>query len=96
MQILKKIVIFGAIAAVIYLVLAYHYIIIDNSVSMLKKSNLTLKYTVFSLKGKRPEAVLKIPELWKDGIGELLVKKEKISQEKLELYREQMEEEKYY
>lgn len=96
MAFLKKILVFGAIVAVLYMLLGYHYIIIDNSVSMLKKSELTLKYTIYSTKGKRPEVVLKIPELWEDGIGELLVKKKKISREKLELYKERMEKEEYY
>ncbi len=96
MAFLKKLVTLGIIAGILYMLLGYHYIIIDKSVSMLRKSELTLKYTFFSTKGKSVEAVLKVPELWNDGIGELLVEKGKISEEKLEYYEEQMEEDNYY
>lgn len=96
MAFLKKIIVFAIIAGVLYMILGYHYIIIDKSISMLKKSELTLKYTFFSTKGKTDDAVLKVPELWEDGIGELLVEKGKISQEKLDLYKEKMEEDEYY
>jgi hypothetical protein len=95
MKIFKKILIFAAIAAVLYMLLGYHYIIINRSVSLLKKSQLSLKYTIFSTKGKRVEAILEIPELWDDGIGELLVEEGKISQEKLDLYKQKMDEEEY-
>ena len=84
---LKKILTIGIICAVCYVILAYHYIVVDKSVKILKKSELTLKYTIFSTKGKTVEKVLSIPELWDDGIGELLVDAGKISEEKLEAYR---------
>ncbi len=84
---LKKILTIGIICAIGYMILAYHYIVIDNSVKMLKKSELTLKYTIFSTKGKPAEKVLGVPELWNDGIGDLLVKAGKISEERLEKIR---------
>jgi len=96
MEIFKKIAIFAAVGALGYFILAYHYIVIDNSVSMLKKSKLTLQYTIFSTKGKPVEKVLSIPELWNDGVGELLVEKRKISEDQLEMYKQKMEEEEYY
>ena len=95
MAFFKKIAIFAVIGAICYFLMAYHYIIIDNSLKMLKKSELTLKYTIFSTKGKPVETVLSVPELWNDGIGELLLKEGKISEERLEMYKEKMEEDKY-
>ena len=91
----KKIAIFAVLGAIFYFLLAYHYIIIDSSVRMLKKSELTLKYTVFNTKGKPVETVLKVKELWDDGIGELLLKEGKISEERLQMYKDKLEEEKY-
>ena len=95
MEFLKKIAIFAVLGAILYFLLAYHYIIIDSSIKPLKKSELTLKYTIYSTKGKTVESVLSVPELWNDGIGELLFKEGKISEEKLEMYKEKMQEDKY-
>lgn len=93
MAFLKKLIIFGIIGSLAYFILAYHYIVIDNSVSLLKKEKLTLQYTIFSTKGKDIEKVLAVPELWKDGIGELLVQKKKLTEEQLEMYKQKKEEE---
>jgi hypothetical protein len=94
-HILKRIVIFGLIVAAFYFLLAYHYIVIDRSVKMLKKSELTLKYTVFSTKGKTTQAVLSVPELWNDGIGDLLLEEGHITEEELEMYKYKMESEEH-
>lgn len=91
MAFLKKIIIIAIIVAVFYFLLGYHYIIIDNSVKMLKKSTFTLEYTIFNTKGKEVGKIVTIPQLWNDGIGELLLEEGKISEEKLELYRMKME-----
>jgi hypothetical protein len=95
MHFLKKILIIGIIAAALYALLGYHYIVIGKSVKILKKSELTLKYTVFSTKAKSTEAILSVPELWKDGIGDLLLKEGKITEEELEAYKYKLEEKKY-
>ena len=87
----KKIFTIAVICAIGYFILAYHYIIIDNSVRMLKKSELTLKYTFFSTKGKEINKILSIPELWDDEIGDLLVEEDKLTEEDLEKYRIKME-----
>jgi hypothetical protein len=92
MHFFKKIVVIAFIVAILYVILGYHFIIMDKSVKMLKKSTFTLKYTIYSTKGKRVETILSIPQLWEDGIGDLLLQKRKISREKLELYRVKMEE----
>jgi hypothetical protein len=86
MAFLKKLLMLGIICLIGYFSLGYHYIVIDKSVKMLKKSEYTLKYTFFSTKGKPVEKALEVPELWKDGVGELLVKAGKMTQEELELY----------
>ncbi len=97
MAFLKRILTLGIICLIGYLMLGYHYIVIDKSVKMLKKSELTLKYTFFSTKGKPVEKALEVPELWDDGIGELLVKAGKLKEEELEAYaaKKAAEEEEY-
>ncbi len=94
---LKKIVILGLIVAAFYFLLAYHYIILDNwfPPKLLKKSELTLKYTVFSTKGKTVDALLSVPELWNDGIGDLLLEEGKITEEELEMHKYRMENKEY-
>ncbi|MBN2062382.1 MAG: hypothetical protein JW882_18415 [Deltaproteobacteria bacterium] len=93
MELLKKIIIFGIIAAVIYFLISYHYIMNGMNVKPLKKSIRTLKYTVYNVKGKDPERILKIKELREDGIGELLVEMGIISEDELESLEEKIEEE---
>jgi hypothetical protein len=83
MYFLKKILIIAAVAGAMYMVLGYHYIVIDKSVKMLKKSELTLKYTFFSTKGRSLDSIFSNQELWDDGIGELLLEEGKISEEEL-------------
>ena len=83
----KKILTIAIICAISYALLGYHYIVIKKSVHMLKKSKLTLKYTIYSTKGKEPKRVMSIPELWEDGIGELLMEEGVISENELEKFR---------
>jgi hypothetical protein len=45
MYFFKKIMTIAIIAGILYLLLGYHYIVVGKSVKMLKKSELTLKYT---------------------------------------------------
>jgi hypothetical protein len=86
MTFLKKLIKLGVLCTICYFVLGYHYIVIDKSLKMLKKSEFTLKYTFFNTKGIPVEKVLEVPELWDDGIGELLVKAGKMKEEELEAY----------
>lgn len=97
MHFAKKILIFAILGTAFYFILGYHYIIVDSSITpkMLKKSELTLKYTFYNTKGKDVEKILGIPELWNDGIGELLLKEGMISEERLEMYKDKLEYEKY-
>ncbi len=93
MHFLKKIITLAVICTIGYFILGYHYIILDSwfPPSMLKKSKLTLQYTVFNTKGKEMTRVMSIPELWNDGIGELLLKEGKITEDQLEMQRQKME-----
>lgn len=51
---------------------------------LLKKANLTLDYTFFNTKGKTNESILSIDELREDGIGDLLVEMDRLSEEEKE------------
>jgi len=92
MHFLKKIVMLAIIGTVIYFLMGYHYIFIGKSVKMLKKSEYTLKYTIFSTKGKTIEKILSVRELWDDGIGDLLLENGLITEEQLAAYQQKMDE----
>ncbi|MBW1768258.1 MAG: hypothetical protein JRJ65_14580, partial [Deltaproteobacteria bacterium] len=85
MKFRNKIIVFAIIGIVLYFLLSYHFIIIENGVKLLKKSNLTLEYTIYSAKGKPNAMILSIDELREDGIGDLLVEMGKMSEQELEL-----------
>jgi hypothetical protein len=89
---LKKVLVWGIVGALFYFLLSYHIIFIGSNVKLLKKSHLTLEYTVFSTQGKTNESILGIDDLREDGIGELLVEMGKMSQEQLDLFLEKYEE----
>ena len=95
MHFFKKLITFAIIAGVFYGLLSYHFIIVEKSIKLLKKSELTLVYTIYSTRGKTIETILSEEALWNDGIGELLVKEGMMSEEKLEMYKEKLEEENY-
>lgn len=99
MHFFKKILIIGIICTIGYFILAYHYIFIDNSPKLLKKSKLSLKYTIFSTKGKDPGKIMDIEDLWEADIDELLLEEGVISKKDLDKYimkKEAEEEEEYY
>jgi hypothetical protein len=91
MYFLKKIIMIAIIGACIYFLMTYHYIIVNNSVKMLKKSEFTLKYTFFNTKGKTLQSILTVQELWDDGIGDLLLEQGKITEEEYYSYQRKME-----
>jgi hypothetical protein len=88
---LKKLLIWVAAGFALYFVLGHHFILIGNSVKVLKKSELTLNYTLFSAKGKKIESIIAIPELRRDGIGQLLVDEGQLSRDKLDILMERYE-----
>ncbi len=81
---IKQYLIYALIIALGYFVLSYHFIYFGRSFKLLKKSRLNLNYTFYSLDNKSPETVLKVDELRKDGIGQLMLELGLISEEKLE------------
>ncbi len=92
MKFRKKLLIWVIVGAVIYSLLSYHFIFVENTVKLLKKSSLTLNYTLFSTKGKTNESILAIDELREDGIGDLLVEAGRLTEEELESLLNKIEE----
>lgn len=81
---LKKLVIWVVILACGYFILSYHFIFIGSDLRLLKKSKLTLEYTIFSTQGKSIESIMNLDDMRKDGIGDLLVEAGKITQDQLD------------
>ncbi len=92
MKFRKKLLIWVIVGGVIYSLLSYHFIFVENSVRLLKKSRLTLNYTLFSAKGKTNESILSIDELREDGIGDILVEEGRLTEEELEVLLRKIEE----
>jgi len=95
MKFRNKIIVFAIVGVVLYFLLSYHFIIINSGIKLLKKSSLTLEYTIYSAKGKTNAMILSIDELREDGIGDLLVEMGKMSEQQLELIMLKYEEEDY-
>jgi len=85
---LKKLVIWVIIAVCAYFILSNHFIFIGKDLRVLKKSHLTLEYTIFSTQGKSIESIMDVDEMRKDGIGKLLVETGKITEDQLEVILE--------
>ena len=70
---IKKYILYGVIAGLVYLLLANHYIYVGGKTfRMLKKETLNLKYTFFSIQKKNPATIMKIDDLRWAGIGQIL------------------------
>jgi hypothetical protein len=81
---LRNYVLIGLVLGGFYFLLANHFIITGaTEFELLKKNELSLKYTFFSLKQTTPEAALRIAEMRQNGLGELMVEKGMISRDKL-------------
>ena len=85
MKFAKKALIWIVVAGTLYFFLSHHIVFIGSGVKLLKKSNLTLQYTIFNAKGKSNKAILSIEDLRYDGIGEILVEAGRISEDELDL-----------
>lgn len=81
---LKKLVLWAVILGCGYFILSYHFIFIGSDLRFLKKSRLTLEYTIFSTQGKSIESIMDVEELRNDGIGRLLVEERKITEDQLD------------
>ena len=91
MKFIKRYLIWVVLAGILFFLLSYHIILINSSVILLKKSSLSLNYTFFNAKGKEPYKILSIDILRDDGIGDILVERGKISEEKLERLTEKFD-----
>jgi len=80
---LKKLVIWVVILVCGYFILSNHFVFIGSSLRVLKKSHLTLENTIFSTQGKSIESIMDVEDMRNDGIGELLVEKGLITEDKL-------------
>ncbi len=84
-QTIKKYILYAILAAIGYFFLDNHIIYCGtgiNSFRLLKKSELSLEYTFYSIKSKKIDSIMRIDSLREDGIGDLLVKLGKISEAK--------------
>jgi hypothetical protein len=83
-SVIKKYLIWAVLGGILYFFLSYHIIISGHSFELLKKSKLSLKYTIYSIDKKRMRTIMKIDELREDGIGELLVEMGRMTEEQYE------------
>jgi hypothetical protein len=83
---LKQYIIIGLVVFALYFVMAHHFIFTSwKTFDTLKKQRLTLVNTFYSLYQATPEEALKIKDLRDAGIGEYMVEKGMITEEKLDL-----------
>ena len=80
----KGLLLIVVLGAALYFLMSYHIILTDRGARLLKKSSITLQYTLFSTKGKVNKSILAIDALRKAGIGDLL-KREGLMTEEEEL-----------
>lgn len=80
----KKLLFWAVIGGIIYFFLSFHLIHIGKGVKLLKKSELTLEYTFYSANLKTNRTILSVDVLREDGIGDLLVEMERISEQEME------------
>lgn len=76
---IKQYIIWGLMAYAFYFLLDHHFIYYQSQVRLLKKMEPSLEYTFFSLENKNVEKILAIDLLRWDGIGDLLVEYDLIS-----------------
>ena len=92
MRQLKKYLLWGLAAGAFYFLLSHHFIIVGRSVKMLNKAKLSLNYTVFSTNKMSNQSILSIPELREVGIGKVLVRTGRITEDELDAFMIQLRE----
>ena len=82
---IKQYLLIGAVVGAFFFLLSHHFIFTSlTTFDVLKKKELTFKYTFFSLKQASPEDALRINDLRDDGLGDLMVEKGMLTQEELD------------
>ena len=84
----KKIFYWALAVGVAYFLLSYHIIFFGKRPRLLKKSQLTLNYTFFSVQSKPNKKIMAIDDLREDGIADLLVEEGRMSEEERDLFLE--------
>ena len=85
LQRLKQYLVIAVILAVGYFLLSHHFLFTTSGAfNVLKKNELTLKYTFVSLKSNTPADLLKIDELRDAGIEDVLLEKGLVSETELD------------
>lgn len=70
--------------AFLYYLLAHHFIFFSlKSFETLEKNELTFRYTFYNVVDKRPEKIMRIDPLREAGIGNLLVERGLVSNERM-------------
>lgn len=88
---LKKLIVWGCVAGLVYLFMSNHLIFVGSNPMLLKKTKLSMDYTFFSTQGKTNQSILSVDVLREAGIGQLLVQKGMISEEELERLTDKIE-----
>jgi predicted transcriptional regulator len=70
---IKQYILIAVVAAAGYFIMSNHFIFNGGDVRLLKKTELHLHYTFYSIKQKKPKVIMKIDYLREAGIGDLLV-----------------------
>lgn len=91
----KKLILWGIIFGIAYMLLSYHFIFFGRKVKLLKKTRYTLDYTFYSATNKSPEKILEEDDLREDGIGDILLEMGLIDEEKLNRILEEYKMEEY-
>ncbi len=82
---IKKYLLYGILAAALYFLLAYHFIYCGGAtIRMIKKAEPNLHYTFYSIENKRPETIMAVDALRENGIGDILVELDLLTEEEKE------------
>jgi hypothetical protein len=79
---IKQYLIWAVLAFAFYFLLDHHFIYYQHHVRLLKKMKPSLEYTFFSLENKNPDKILAIDLLRWDGVGELMVEYDLVSEDR--------------